>query len=95
MRTIKVKVKLLGHLATEYGSSELVLEIPENSTLRQLLIRLRSLSHVFRDVVTEEGEATVSYLVFINGVDAELLKGYDTTLEDGSEVLLLPVAHGG
>ena len=95
MRTIKVKVKLLGHLATEYGSSELALELPEGSTLRQLLIRLRELSQVFRDVVTEEGETTVSYLVFINGVDAELLEGYDTVLNDGSEILLLPVAHGG
>ncbi len=95
MRTIKVKIRLLGHLATDYGSSELVLELPEGSTLRQLLIRLRSLSQVFRDAVTEEGETTVSYLVFINGVDAELLEGYDTVLEDGSEILLLPVAHGG
>lgn len=95
MRTIKVKIRLLGHLATEYGSSEFVLELPEASTLRQLLIRLRGLSRVFRDVVTEEGETTVSYLVFINGVDAELLDGYDTVLENGSEVLLLPVAHGG
>ncbi len=95
MRTIKVKIRLLGHLATEYGSSELVIELPEGSTLRQLLIRLRSLSQVFRGVVTEEGETTISYLVFINGVDAELLEGYDTVLEDGSEILLLPVAHGG
>lgn len=95
MRTIKVKIRFLGHLATEYGSSELVLELPEGTTLRQLLIRLRSLSRVFRDVVTEEGETTVSYLVFINGVDAELLEGYDTILDDGSEILLLPVAHGG
>ncbi len=95
MRTIKVKVKLLGHLATEYGSSELSLELPEGSTLRQLLIKLRRLSQVFREAVTEDGETTVSHLVFINGVDAELLEGYDTVLEDGSEVLFLPVAHGG
>lgn len=95
MRPIKVKVRLLGHLATEYGSSELTLDLPEGSTLRQLLTALRRLSRVFSGVVTEEGETTVSYLVFVNGVDAELLRGYDTVLEDGSEVLLLPVAHGG
>lgn len=95
MRPIKVKVRLLGHLATEYGSSELTLDLPEGSTLRQLLTALRKLSRVFSGVVTEEGETTVSYLVFVNGVDAELLRGYDTVLEDGSEVLLLPVAHGG
>ncbi len=95
MRTIKVKVRLLGHLATEYGSGELTLELPKESTLRHLLTKLRELSPIFREVVTENGETTVSYLVFINGVDAELLNGYDTLLEDSSEILLLPVAHGG
>jgi molybdopterin synthase sulfur carrier subunit len=95
LKTIKVKVKLLGHLATEYGRNELELEVPEGSTLRQLLIKLRSVSQIFHDVVTEKGETTVSYLVFINGVDAELLEGYDTVLKNGTEILLLPVAHGG
>lgn len=95
MKTIRIKVKLLGHLATEYGSSELILELPEQSTLRHLLTKLRETSKIFREVVTEEGETTVSYLVFVNGVDAELLRGYDTVLKDGDEVILLPVAHGG
>jgi len=40
-------------------------------------------------------EHSSSLLILVNGKDSSVLKGLETLLEEGDEVVLIPVIHGG
>ena len=96
-RVMKVEVRAFATLSNLVGGGFLEVELPEGSTVGDLLAELaRRLGRPFREAVMEEDGHLSKYVkVFVSGRDIDSLSGLDTTLKDGDEVALLPPAGGG
>lgn len=82
-----IKVKLLGSFARGIGK-EVELSASEAKKVRDLLERFKG-----RNPEVYPGNPNI--IVLVNGVEVGVLRGLDTELKDGDEVVLLPAAHGG
>ena len=43
----------------------------------------------------ESGQPRTNMLVLVNGREISVLNGFETTVNDGDEVVFVPVVHGG
>ncbi|WP_054854058.1 MoaD/ThiS family protein [Vulcanisaeta distributa] len=93
-----VKVRLVGVLRALALGKEYV-ELNGVTTVRDVINRLKSINDkLFKRVfdVSRGGElAPPDVYVAINEVDIRLLRGLDTPVKDGDEVLILAYIHGG
>jgi len=90
-------VKFLGAFRHLSGKTQLTLELQGDSTVRSLIAQLSqdipSLKRTFTD--GDLNDARSNSLILINGTEISVLDGYETKLNDGDEVVLVPVVHGG
>lgn len=84
----RIKVVLLGGIAEDAGTRELIVE---GENWREALVKLRRSVKMLERVIDENGMPKPGYLVFVDGVDVRLLKGE----HGGREIVILPVNHGG
>lgn len=82
-----IRVKLLGSFIHGIGK-EVEVSAENVKKVRDLLELLKG-----RNPEVYPGNPNV--IVLVNGVEVGVLKGLDTELKDGDEVVLLPAAHGG
>jgi len=96
MKTVEIRVKLLGFLARLHGSGEAALRFDESPRLRDLLEKLARRKRRFRKAIfDEDGGLRWNLLILVNRRDISVLEGLDTRLRDGDEVVLAPVSHIG
>ena len=94
--TVKVYIKL--ELTQAFSGKDLEIIVPEETPVRSLLSGMveiwgDSLSpHIFKPGTDQ---LLPDIRVMVNGQNIGVLHGYDTLLNDGDEVLLLPLAAGG
>jgi molybdopterin synthase sulfur carrier subunit len=95
---INVKVRTILTLKSIMGSGETELSFPEESTLGQLITTLVNkfgddlASHLYEP----NSKNLRSYIrLMVNGQDIAFLKGMETVLRNGDEVLILPPVSGG
>ncbi|MCX6649626.1 MAG: MoaD/ThiS family protein [Candidatus Bathyarchaeota archaeon] len=88
---MRVRVRLLGSLRPAKRHGEVEVTLPEDSNLTTLI-----------DYISEEYPEVAGSLrgpsgnlIIVNGVEAGNLEGLATLLREGSEVVLVPVTHGG
>ncbi|ADN51896.1 MoaD/ThiS family protein [Vulcanisaeta distributa] len=91
-----VKVKLVGVLRALSLGKEYI-ELNGVTTVREVINGLRSVNEkLFKRVFdSSRGELAPDIYVAVNDVDIRLLKGLDTPVRDGDEVLILAYIHGG
>ncbi|GAB6945904.1 MoaD/ThiS family protein [Vulcanisaeta sp. JCM 16161] len=91
-----VRVRLVGVLRALALGKEYV-ELSEVATVRDVINGLKSINEkLFRRVFDQSrGELAPDIYVAVNDVDIRLLKGLDTPVKDGDEVLILAYIHGG
>ncbi|WP_054841938.1 MoaD/ThiS family protein [Vulcanisaeta distributa] len=91
-----VKVKLAGVLRALALGKEYV-ELNGVTTVRDVIHGLKSINEkLFRRVFdSARGELAPDIYIAVNDVDIRLLKGLDTPIKDGDEVLILAYIHGG
>ncbi|MCS7099603.1 MAG: MoaD/ThiS family protein [Sulfolobales archaeon] len=92
---MKVKIELYGFLRSLLNSKEVLIEVPENSTLRKVLSVVYERIPELREAVEIGGSLKPYFMLFINDVDYELLNGYEYVVRDGDVIQLVPVSHGG
>jgi MoaD family protein len=95
---IKVKVLSILQIKKIIGKGEVEVSIPQGSTVESLLSwmvktwgeRLSSyLAHT-------EGAGLLPHIrIMVNGQDIGFLKGMETELQEGDEILILPLVAGG
>ena len=91
-----VRVKLVGVLKALALGRDYV-ELNGASTVRDVINGLRSVNEkLFKRVFDpERGGLAPDIYVAVNDIDIRLLKGLDTPVRDGDEVLILAYIHGG
>lgn len=96
---LHVRVKLFGVFKTAAGTQQLELEVYDGTSVRHLV---RKLSEIIPRaefgtylIDAELKDPRPNALIMVSGTEIGALNGLDTTLKDGDEVVLLPVAHGG
>ncbi|MEM2207508.1 MAG: MoaD/ThiS family protein [Sulfolobales archaeon] len=92
---MKVRIELYGFLRNLVGSKDVIMEVPEGSTLREVLSITSSKVPGLREAINLDGQLKPYFMLFINEVDYELLGGYDYIMRDGDLIQLLPISHGG
>lgn len=90
--TMLVKVILSADLHELIGAEKLNVSLPENSTVKDLILRLGSLNNAILKLLLRNGELNENYIVIVNGRDIHWLNELNTALHDGDEVLIAPKA---
>lgn len=96
--TREVHVKFMGDLPALIGQRLVVVNMPEESTVGELLGTLsETYGDPFRSRVFSEPSKLHHYMVvFVNGKNMQELGGFSAKLDEGEvEVIMLPMFEGG
>ena len=96
---MKVRVEYLGHIKNmTQNNREETIETDENVTITDLLTKLsEKYGEPFKKAIYEPRGSDVkpNYIITINGLLLNQLKGLQTKLKKGDHVTLLPIVSGG
>jgi molybdopterin converting factor small subunit len=86
-----VRVKFLGSLRTANTLREIEIELPVNSKLIDLI---DTISGDYPELsVTLRNRAR--NIIMLDGIEVGNIEGLETSISNGSEIVLIPVTHGG
>ncbi|MBN2335944.1 MoaD/ThiS family protein [Candidatus Bathyarchaeota archaeon] len=94
---MRVDVRFYGVAMDAAGRRDETVELPEDSTVRDLADKLIEFHGAqFKGYVYEGGGKPRDYLMWsVNEVDIMGLNGFDTALSDGDRVFVMPPIGGG
>ena len=94
---IVVEVEFNGVLKSYVKSDRITIKLPINSTVRDLLLKLREVSEsLFKRVYDSDlNDLQPDIYIAINDVDIRLRNYLNTKLNNGDRVLILAYIHGG
>jgi len=95
---VKVKVEYLGFIRNMLSKRTEELELHEGTSLKELLSKLSErYGSDFKKQVYEPDQKDVKYgfVVTVNGVLMDQLRGVETQLKNGDNVILLSLMSGG
>ncbi len=92
-----LKIKFIGALRHLSGKTQLSLNFRGSSSVKDLLYKLSqefpSLEKTFNDQHLNDSRS--NSLILVNGREISVLSGFETKLNDGDEIVFVPVVHGG
>lgn len=90
-------VKFIGAFRHISGKTQLTLQFKKGASIQdvvnQLSQQMPELRGTFCDADLNEPRS--NSLILVNSKEISILKGYETKLNDGDEVVFVPVVHGG
>lgn len=95
---IHVKVRLFGVFRGLSGKDWIPVESEGPTTVRKVIQKLtEAFSPEFRRVLIdpELDDPRPNALLLVNGREISVLGGLETEVNDGDEIVLVPVSHGG
>ncbi|MDX1799019.1 MAG: MoaD/ThiS family protein [Candidatus Lokiarchaeia archaeon] len=92
-----IKASFLSLLVDIIGKEEINLSIIENSTIKDVLVKLRlSIGKNFENSIFNVKDKLNKYIILgLNGKDIRKFNGLDTIIKDGDELSFLPAIAGG
>lgn len=96
--TIKVKVKFRGVFRWLSKESQITVELEEAGTVNGVVKKLtKSYPEEFkRELVDPElKDPRPNALILVNGREISVLNGLETKVNEGDEILFIPILHGG
>lgn len=93
-----IEVRFLGIFRQVSGRSRILVRLEKAPTVRKTIEKLVEASssqfkHAFVDPVLNDPRPNA--LILVNGKEISVLEGLETEIEDGDEIVLVPVSHGG
>ena len=99
MDSVKVTVHTILDLKKIIGKGKTEISIPRGSSLREVLVVLvDTWGERLKSRLLESDNPVTTYphiRLMVNGRDISFLRGLDTVLEPGDEILILPPVSGG
>ena len=95
---IRVEVKFLGIFRQVSGRNQVLVELEKPLTVGKTIEKIMEVfpSEFKRTLVDLEIEdPRPNALILVNGKEISVLQGLETEVEDGDEIVLVPVSHGG
>ena len=95
---INVEVKFLGVFRQFSGRDQFLVKLEKPATLGKAIEKLtEAFSSEFRRMLVdpELEDPRPNALILVNGKEISVLEGLKTEVEDGDEIVLVPVSHGG
>lgn len=92
-----INVKFVGALRHLSGRNELTLTYKKPISLKKLVCEIaREIPKLKQSLFdTQLDELRVTGLILVNGKEISVLNGLETHLNDGDDVVFVPVVHGG
>jgi molybdopterin synthase sulfur carrier subunit len=92
-----ITVKFIGALRHVSGAGELALACKGDASIKKLMSKItKELPSLKRSLIDQQLENPMpNVLILVNGKEISVLNGLETTLQNGDEVVLVPVVHGG
>jgi len=90
-------LKFIGAMRQISGKTQLTVNYQEGNTLKDLVTRLTGEMPQIQKIFSDHqfGGSASNSLVLVNGREISVLNGLDTKLNDGDEIVFIPVVHGG
>jgi len=95
---IHANVRILGVFRGLSRKSWVSLETEEPTTVRKVIQKLtEAFSPEFKRILIdpELEDPRPNALILVNGREISVLRGLETEVNDGDEIVLVPVSHGG
>ncbi len=90
-------VKFIGALRHLSGKTQSVVTFQDGISIKELVNKITQempeLKRTFSD--QELNDSRSNSLILVNGKEISILNGYETKLNDGDEIVFVPVVHGG
>jgi molybdopterin synthase sulfur carrier subunit len=92
-----ITVKFVGAFRNISGKNKFAFKLEKIVLLREVVKKIvEELPRLKRVLIDPELEdPRPNTLILVNGKEISILNGLDTMLEDGDEVVFVPVVHGG
>lgn len=92
-----VNVKFVGSFRGVSGKNEIAFRFRRPVSLKVLVAKVVERLPKLKSALVnpESGEPRSNMLVLVNGQEIGVLNGVETKVNDGDEVVLVPVVHGG
>ncbi|MCS7110665.1 MAG: MoaD/ThiS family protein [Ignisphaera sp.] len=91
-----VRVRFLGRFKTDVGMPYIDFQLAERTPIKNLLRELRGRFGTLASAINDDGAPSHDVMVLVNGTDINVFDSVDELyIDDGDEVLLIPVTHGG
>ena len=90
-------LKFIGALRHISGKTQITVKYESGMSLKELLAKLGQEMPQLQKSISDPqaGDATSNGLVLVNGREISVLNGLETKLNDGDEIVFVPVIHGG
>jgi len=95
--TLKVTVHFVGVLHQVFKKNQVSLEFGHPPTVKEIVEELAGASAEARRVMLEAelNQIHPALLVLVNGKEVNALKGSQTRVQKGDDIVLISVSHGG
>ena len=92
-----MKARFVGSLRSLSGEEIVTLELQKRLSLKEVIKRITEekpkLNVVF--VLSQPEKLRTAVLILVNGKEISVLKGLETKIKNGDELVFVPVLHGG
>lgn len=95
--TQSIQVRFLGAFKKAYGKDQMLLQVQGRQRLGAVIRSIAESSSELRRVLldAELDDPRPNSVILVNGKEIGVLKGLETEVGDGDEIVFIPVIHGG
>ena len=89
-------LKFIGALRQISGKTQLTVNFQEGMSLKDLITKIsQEMPQLDKTFSDQLNDSRSNALILINGREISVLNGLETKLNDGDEIVFIPVVHGG
>ncbi len=95
-KQVPLTLKFIGSLRQISGKTQLTVNFQDGMSLKDLITKISlEMPQLDKALSDQLNDSRSNALVLINGREISVLNGLETKLNDGDEIVFIPVVHGG